>query len=202
MSAEVTWMSGRAINWIDNPPKPTHMTRLSKNTIFGGPVHGSLRTMACMARLDSLSIGKFGTGVSFIQSCYNVGVPASAGTHDKDAVLDVWIPGVNPWLQQRFFRANGFPGWYRHCPEFCGNEHYHGLVLPADTWHFRTPVGIFVPGQLTDVHNHAFGLSGEHDRGSDRSWWPKSLKATAFDLSKFVEHRRAEQRADRKKHRH
>lgn len=198
---EVLWMNGHDINWIDNPPNARHMVKWSKPGIFGQTIHGSLRTIAWLDRLSNLAVARFGHSVDVIQGCFNVGVAASAGTHDKDAVLDIRIPGVNWWLQQRFVRANGGAGWYRHCPEFCGNEHIHVACLPADGWHFRTDVGIFVPGQILDYHNHAFGLSGEHTPGSDDSWFPKNINATAFDLSKYIANQRAQQRA-RRQHKH
>jgi hypothetical protein len=48
-------------------------------------------------------------------------------------------------------------------------------------------VGIFVPGQLTDYHNHAFGLASQHTPGSDRSWFPKDIGATVFNLNKYIQ---------------
>lgn len=187
--AEVLWLDGRPINW-DNPPEPTKMVRWSKTTIFGGIVKGSFRTIAHIDRLNNLAVSRFNSVLAVIQSCYNTGVAASAGTHDKDAVLDVYIPGIGWLVQQRFLRANGFPCWYRHCPEFCGHEHIHGMTLPANGHNFRTPVGIFVPGQLDDYYHDRDGLV---HHAPDNTWHPPNIPATAFDLSAYVMNQRAAQ---------
>lgn len=187
---EVLWLSGRKINWA-NPPEATKMVKWSKPTIYGGRVQGSLRTIAHIDRLNNLAVAKFGSGLNVIQSCYNRGVAASAGTHDYDAVLDVYIPGVNWWKQQAFLRANGFWCWYRHCPDFCGNEHIHGFTAPANGHKFRTRVGIYVPGQLSDFRAHRNGLASH---SADNSWYPPNLAATIFDLSTYQQNQRAAQR--------
>ena len=59
---------------------------------------------------------------------------------------------------------------------------------------YGLPVGKYVDGglsqfgakvtssQVEDYFNHAFGLEGMHDPGSDRSWFPAVIDATIFDF--------------------
>lgn len=154
---------------------------------------GSLRTCAHQDQMDQRAFRRFGVGITILQPPFNTSVPASAGTHDFDACRDWYIPGVGWWDMQRFGRANGEGVWYRHPPLF-GN-HQHGFTLPipkgsirADD--FATKVGVFVPGQLIDYYNHAFGLAGQHTPGSDDSWFPKDIDATVFDLNRYIQKQR------------
>jgi hypothetical protein len=200
-------LGGKPINW-NHPPKPTSLVLWSRKTTGGYAIKGSLRTIAHLDRLNRLSVRRFDEPISVIQSCYHTGVAASAGTHDLDACLDIWINGVDPWTQQRFLRANGFACWYRHPPLF--GSHIHGFCLPEregssisdDFAVAGFKVGIYVDGgystrgglvtssQLLDYYNKAFGLSGMHTPGSDRSWFPDNIKSTIFDLDRFIDRRR------------
>lgn len=199
-------LNGKPVDYR-HPPEPTDMVLWSVKTTGGKACKGSFRTIAHMDRLNELAVKRFGKPIQVIQSDWNTGVPASAGTHDKDSVWDVWIPGVDPWVQQRFFRANGFACWYRHPPLF--GYHIHGFTLPwpegklrSDDWKVHGfQVGLYVDGgwstrgsevsssQIADYYNHAFGLSGQHAANSDRSWYPDDIDATVFDLGKFVANR-------------
>jgi hypothetical protein len=203
---EVRLRNGRAIDWT-KPPKPTTICSWSKKTTGGRTIIGSFRTLCHMNRLNNLAVSKYGVEIQVIQPDWNTWVKASAGTHDYDATWDLWIPGVNPWEQQKFFRANGLGGWMRKPPLF--GWHYHGFTLPpregksiSDDFQvhgFR--VGIYVDGgwstrgalvttsQIADYYNHAFGLSYQHRPGSDKTWFPKDIKATIFDLDAYVAQR-------------
>lgn len=191
---EVKYLNGKAINWL-RPPKPNTIVMWSKKTTGGKVVKGTFRHICHLNRLNNLAIARYGVGIEIIQSAYNTTVAASAGTHDYDAVVDLYIPGVGWWEQQRFFRANGLGCWYRHPPKF-GN-HVHGFTLPVPEGNYRgddfamqgTKVGVYVPGQLEDYYKHAFGLYGLHTPGSDKSWFPKNIEATVFDLEKYVARR-------------
>lgn len=205
---EVRLLNGGAINW-KRPPRPTAMCSWSKKTTSGRPIRGSFRTLCHMNRLNNLALRRFGREISVIQPDWNTTVRASAGTHDFDATWDLWIPGVDPWVQQRFFRANGLGGWMRRPPLF--GWHYHGFTLPpregqsiSDDFKVHGfKVGVYVDGgyssrgrlvtssQIADYYNHAFGLSNAHTPGSDRTWYPKSIPATIFRLDRYVA-RRAE----------
>ncbi len=207
-SHEARRLDGGLINW-NSPPAATTKVKWSKASMYGHAVTGSFRHICHLNRLNNLAIKKFGVGITIIQTAYNASVSASAGTHDLDAVVDIYIPGVGWWAQQRFFRANGLPGWYRHPPSF--TNHYHGFTLPPHEGtnfsdDFRSAgfkVGVYVDGgystrgalvtssQIADIYNRAFGLSNMHTPGSDNTWWPKNIAATAFDLRRYVQARAA-----------
>lgn len=199
----VLHLSGKPINWFD-PPKATARVKWHKKSMYGKDVTGSLRTIAHLDRLNTLSKKRFGVEIVVIQTAYNKGVAASAGTHDYDCVMDLYIPGVNWWAQQRFFRRNGFGCWYRHAPLF--SNHIHGFTLPVPKGQyrgddFRTKVGIYVPGQLIDYYNEAFGLSGQHTPHSDKTWFPDNKDATVFDLQEYMKNRRRlARKREHKKH--
>lgn len=205
--------TGKEFQWNKNVPAPNVMCRWHKHSIYGHEVHGSVRHIAHLDRLNNLSKGRFHTEIEVIQPAFNTGVVASVGTHDYDMVADLYIPGVSWWAQQRFFRRNGFACWYRHPPLF-GN-HIHGFTLPhhvgrivADDFanrHFK--VGKYIDGgyttdgkmeytsQLVDYYFHAFGLKDQHRPGSDKSWFPPNIEATVFDLSAYVARRKRIQSA-------
>lgn len=213
--AEVIYLNGRKINW-KKPPKPNARVMWSKRDMYGRRVTGSFRHICHLDRLNNLAKARFGVEIVIIQPAYNTTVRASAGTHDKDATVDLYIPGVSWWRQQRFFRANGLGCWYRHPPLF-GN-HIHGFTLPLregksisddyDVYGFQ--VGVYVDGgystrgglvtssQIADYYNQAFGLSGQHTPNSDRSWHPADhpggVEATIFDLNRYVKNRAKTQR--------
>lgn len=71
-----------------------------------------------------------------IQPCYHEGVDASAGTHDKDCVLDFWITGgvlgKDPWRAQKIMRKLGWAIWFRHTGTWVAKSawHLHGISLP------------------------------------------------------------------------
>ena len=196
----VLLLSGKKINW-HNPPESTQKVMWNRKSIYGHDVTGSLRTIAHLDRMNNLAKVRFKREIGVIQTAYNTGVEASAGTHDFDAVMDLYIPGVDWWDQQRFFRFNGFGCWYRHAPLF--SNHIHGFTLPVPRGTYRgddfaTKVGIYVPGQLIDYYNHAFGLAGQHTPGSDTSKFPKDIDATVFDLARYVHNKRRLQDAKKK----
>lgn len=186
----VLTLTGRAIDWEARTLDPTMLVQWQPD--YGSiskRYMASLRTCAHQDWMDIRAFRRFGTGITIIQPPYNTGVPASAGTHDFDACRDWWIPGVGWWTSQRFGRELGEGVWYRHPPLF--GHHMHGFTLPipegkvrADD--FATRVGIFVPGQLVDYYNHAFGLAGQHTPGSDKSWFPKNIDATVFKMSTYI----------------
>lgn len=203
---EVRGPKGGKINW-QKPPKPNAMCTWTKKTTSGRAIRGTFWTLCHLNRLNNLALKRFGVEIQVIQPDWNTGVAASAGTHDFDSTWDLWIPGVDPWVQQKFFRANGLGGWMRRPPLF--GWHYHGFTLPKPEGKVRADdfrmmgikVGIYVDGgmssrgalvtssQITDYHQEAFGLSNQHTPGSDKSWFPKNKDATVFDLKTYVERR-------------
>lgn len=191
-------LRGKELNWDGKHVslKPTRLVLWSEKDMYGRPVKGSLRTIAQLDLMSHRARKRFGSRVVIIQPPYNTTVKASAGTHDFDACMDWYIPGVNWWTQQRFGRSQGQGCWYRHPPLF-GN-HMHGFVLPPregrtigdDFAVHGFKVGVYVPGQLEDYYNRAFGLANQHTPGSDKSWFPKNIESTIFDLPKYLDKKR------------
>jgi GH25 family lysozyme M1 (1,4-beta-N-acetylmuramidase) len=207
--ANVLDLDGKRIDWL-SPPKPTSRAVWTKRDSADRKVTGSLRTVCHLDRLNRIAKAKYGAEIVVIQPPFNTTVPASAGTHDFDCCVDLYIPGVSWWEQQGFFRANGLMSWYRHPPTF-GN-HIHGFTLPPregtsindDFKVHGYEVGVYVDGgqsrqgraatssQIEDGYNHAFGLAGQHTPGSDRSWWPQDIESTIFDLDTYIGNRQRE----------
>jgi hypothetical protein len=206
MAEEARLLGGAKIDW-NHPPAPNAKVQWSKKDEKGRTVKGSLRVICHLNRLNNLAVKRFDEGVSVIQPPFNTTVSASKGTHDFDACMDIHIPGVGWWAQQRFFRANGLGCWYRHPPTF--SNHIHGFTLPPregtvisdDFKAAGRVVGVFVDGghslkggqvtssQIEDYYNHAFGLAGQHEPNSDTSWFPADIKATIFDLQRYIDRR-------------
>lgn len=197
----VLTLAGKPINWA-KPPKPTDRVMWSKKAASGKKVTGSLRTIAHLDVLDTLAKSDFGQGIVVLQPPYNTGVRASAGTHDYDACIDLYIPGVAWRTQETWLRKHGFGCWWRRPPSF-GN-HIHGFTLPpregrevSDDWAAQGfKVGKYVDGgysttghkytssQIEDYYNRRTGLAGHaHDSGST---FPPNISATIFDLNKYI----------------
>jgi hypothetical protein len=126
-------------------------------------------------RLAAIHPGKW---LRIIQGSYNTNVAASVGTHDKDAVLDVAIVGLD-WLPaQRFLRNHGWAAWWRR-PEQGFANHIHMISLGCPG-----PLGAFVPRQIDDYWNHRDGLSGH---ALDTTFFPKDIGSTIFDYPAWLE---------------
>lgn len=82
------------------------------------------------------------------QPCYHTGVAASAGTHDFDAVFDVWITGGRlgrePWRAQWFLRRRGWAAWFRHTGSWSARSawHIHMVSLPPGLPANPTPLDV------------------------------------------------------------
>lgn len=118
-------------------------------------------------------------GLRIIQPPWNVGVPASAGTHDRCACFDVAVDGMEWLAAQKALRALGWAAWFRpYTPGVWGNHiHMVSLGCPA-------PKGIYVPGQIADYYDHRNGLAGH---AQDQSWHPADIDATVFDYPAWLE---------------
>jgi hypothetical protein len=117
-----------------------------------------------------------------IQGSYNTTVEASAGTHDKDAVLDVQIVGMDWYEAQKFLRKNGWAAWVR-TPAQGFSYHIHMISLPKYKQKWVAPVGQYVPGQVDDYYIHQDGLAGG---GDDPTWFPPNIKRTIFNYNLWV----------------
>lgn len=161
---------GGTVNWAD----PTCKVRWYKHDVYGDAVYGGLRTIAHLDWTNQQALKQFGHEVEVLQGAFNTDVEASAGTHDFDGCIDFFIPQVDWWDQQRFFRSCGWACWYRYPPLF--GRHVHGVSLGCPG-----RLGVYVPGQITDYRAHAFGLANQHTPGSDHSWFPPDIDSTIFD---------------------
>lgn len=213
MQHEVVYLDGRKVDW-NKPPKPNTKMKWTKTTMYGRPVYGSFRSVAWLNRMNNLSLKRFGVGIVVIQSAYNTTIEASEGTHDFDACFDVYIPGVDFWTQQKFFRSGGGGAYYRR-PSQGFSNHIHLFVLPpregrsiSDDYKVHGfKVGKYVDGgfstygrqitssQLEDYYEHRSALSGH---AHDPSWFPPDIAATIFDLNKYVARRRRRQNRQRR----
>lgn len=201
--------TGRELIWRFKQ-KPTKTVIWSKRDIYGRKVKGSLRTIAHLDRTNKLAKKRFGVEIQIIQPCYNTSVAASAGTHDYDACLDVRIPGVSWWTQQKFFRANGWGAYYRSPAQGFSN-HIHMFSLPeregksvSDDYKVHGfKVGRFVDGgfstlgrqvassQIEDYYNHRNALASH---AHDSSWFPSNITATIFNLTAYINRRKNKKR--------
>lgn len=131
--------------------------------------------------------------LEIIQPCYNAGVEASAGTHDKDCVFDVRIRGIKWLTAQRFLRYHGWAAWYRTPAQGFG-EHIHMISLPKGLTtnkptltqiriaysRLGQEIGTLVPSQVYDFYRHALGLKGGHTPGCDRTAYPGDINKYVF----------------------
>lgn len=196
-------LNGSRVDW-SKEQDPRRMVKWDRKDSSGREVKGSLRTIAHLDRTNERAKKRFGTNIVVIQPPFNTTVRASAGTHDFDCCIDVYIPGVDWWTQQRFFRSNGWGGWFRYPPKFGYHLHIfslperEGVSISDDFKVHGFKVGKYVDGgystygyelttsQVLDYYNHAFGLSGMHVAGSDKSWFPKNIEATIFPFKRYA----------------
>lgn len=185
---------------------------LARHTVLGKTFRSSNRTYAHLLWTIAELKRHYPTArLVIIQTCYNTGVDASAGTHDFDGVFDVRIVGLGWWDAQLFLRRCGWAAWYRYPPLF--GEHIHMCSIPEGLTNLPTidqidaaytrlgiQVGIYVPGQIDDYFAHAIGLKGQHRAGADRSRFPRNIAATIYryqedDLMSFNDWTDADKKA-------
>lgn len=203
----VLTLAGKPIDWA-KPPSPTTKVKWSKTDTSGRAVTGSFRHICHLEYLDQQARKEFGTGIKIIQPAYNRGVGASAGTHDYDACIDVYIPGVAWSTQQRFFRKHGLGSWWRKKNDIW-KDHIHGFTLPPQEGVDRSDdfaiagftVGKYIDGgwslygrrvasaQIVSYYKHRTGLKGD---AKDPSWFPEDIGATIFNLNEFVKAQRGD----------
>jgi hypothetical protein len=116
-----------------------------------------------------------------IQGCFNTTVAASAGTHDKDAVIDVRIEGMDWYAAQRWLRSQGWAAWVR-TPAQGFSYHIHMVSLPKYKYEWVASVGEYVNGQIADYYAWRDGLSSH---SADNSWHPPNIKATIFNYTLY-----------------
>lgn len=194
----VLTLSGKPVDWSD-PPKATDLVLWSYSPADDGkPVKASFFVICWLDHVNTLAVQQFGTRIRVIQPAFNTGVPASAGTHDFDYCMDLWIPGVDGFVQQKFFRDNGGCFWFRQ-PWQGFSNHEHGFPMPTGGRVFPTKVGIYVDGgksqgesgnssQLDDYWNETYGLKNMHEQGQDHSYFPSDNEKMKriFDLPAYI----------------
>lgn len=129
-----------------------------------------------------------------IQPCYNEGVDASAGTHDKDAVLDIEIVGMTWPRAQKFLRECGWAAFWRHTGSWEARSAWHIHMASLGATAAGCIVGYLIDGgkslfghimassQYEDYYNHLDALA---DHGPDPSWHPADIKSTVFSYSAY-----------------
>jgi hypothetical protein len=179
-------------------------------TRLGHTFTASRRTVAWLDFIIAAFAKRFPDAkLLMLQSCYHEGVAASEGTHDFDACFDFWFIGTlkvglsqlqSGLLLQRFFRARGGGGWFRHLGEWAAPKdwHVHVFVLPAGLKMFATKVGLYIDGglsqfgvvkassQLSDYLRRSLGLKGMHESGADTTWFPPIIRLTVFNYRRWV----------------
>lgn len=166
--------------WTKDPARVVTATFGDKTFQAGQATYGNL--LDTRARLAKIHPGAY---LHVIQPCYNTDVEASAGTHDKDAVLDVRIYGVEWTTAQMFLRRCGWAAWWRHTGSWADPADWHLHMVSLGAFRAMVPVGIYVPGQVDDYRRHALGLAGQHDSGDDPTWHPRDIDATVFSYRKW-----------------
>jgi len=160
-------------------PDPNTVIEYRDTNIYGSVVRMGRRTGAHLDHTRvRLAEQHPGADVAIIQGAFNTDVPASAGTHDFDGCLDVYVPGMEWTDQQRFFRACGWAAWWRYPPLF--GHHIHMISLGC-----TGRMGIYVPGQIADylATPPRSGLSGHVE---DPTWHPSPIKSTIFDFADYL----------------
>ena len=141
-------------------PAPCEVITYHSTTTGGKQIRIGRRTAAHLDwSQERLSIELPGARIKILQGTYNTTVEASAGTHDFDKCLDVFIADPDgdlyDWAKaQKFLRRHGWAAWHRTPDQGDFGHHIHMVSLGG----VDCPVGIFVPGQVADYRNHAFGL--------------------------------------------
>lgn len=137
--------------------------------------------------------------LTIIQTCYNTGVAASAGTHDFDACFDFGFTGHGvTWpALQRFLRRLGWGCWWRRTGTWSAPAayHVHAFSLPVGLKKFPTKVGEFIDGgqssvgrviassQLVDYLQFKDGLA---DHAPDPTWRPSRISTSVFRYLPWV----------------
>lgn len=170
-------------------PPITSLTEQANKVItvnFGGRFFRcSQRTYAaCLELQAAVSAHKPGAFVVVIQGSYNTGVALSAGTHDKDATLDIKIVGFTWQDMESFCRKMGWAAWWRHTGSWASPSAFHIHMTLLGAQEAGCEVGTLIPGQVADYKAHRTGLVGHLP---DPTWHPKNIASTVFDYQTYLE---------------
>lgn len=118
--------------------------------------------------------------VYILQGSYNVGFGPSAETHDWDSVLDVWVTGISWREAERFFRQQGWYGWWRHTGSWAATSKFHIHMISPGT---PNRVGSLIPSQIAAFRAGRLGLARSVD-GPDPAPHPKNVEM--FNYAEWV----------------
>jgi hypothetical protein len=156
-------------------PDPAQVTT---TTLNGITFRAGRRTAAHLAWTDEQLAAK-GKTLRILQPPYNSNVPASKGTHDFDGVVDVEVQGMAWEDAQTELRALGWAAWFRPYTPGLWGAHIHMVSLGCPG-----PVGVYVPGQVSDYYARLSGLKGH---AADPTWHPADIDSTVFDYPAYQE---------------
>ena len=123
---------------------------------------------------------KLGFELTIVQGPYHTGVGASAGTHDRDGVIDL---APYRWRKKvRVGRANSWAIWHRPPIPNLWGEHEHGVLKGT------RDLAPLAATQLTQYDEHTDGLAGHAHDGfpfhpalepfNYNAWWHDQLLTT------------------------
>jgi hypothetical protein len=104
------------------------------------------------------------------QGSYNVGVGASAGTHDGGGVIDIMFAGLNHKQRKatvRWLRKAGFAAWAREGAAWGAggsNDHAHAVLLGHRT---------ASPAAKSQMDSYRAGRDGLAGNAPDHTWKPR-----------------------------
>lgn len=167
-------------------PKPCRKVWVDLPTTFSTGFWAGNQT-AVHVEWTKAKAEKLGYVFRVLQGCYHTGYEPSAGTHDKDQVLDMILldqhGGIVPGkIQSHFFRWHYWWGWWR-TPEQGFPYHFHGISGRRR----QCAIGDYVPGQITDWKNKALGLKDHHTPGSDPMPYPANHATYYFPYHDVLE---------------
>jgi hypothetical protein len=118
--------------------------------------------------------------IAILQGAYHRGYEPSAGTHDEDGVLDIWVNGVGWREAEQFIRRQGWYGWWRHTGSWAASHSWHIHMI---TPHTPNRMGSLIPSQIAAYLKGRLGLARSVD-GPDPAPHPKHVDY--FDYNEWV----------------
>lgn len=158
----------------------TDAAEVITTTLAGRTFRATRRTAAHLEWTIEQLEARGGT-MRIYQTCFNVGVAASAGTHDGDAVFDFDDLGLGWPESQRFLRECGWAAWWRNTGSWADPSNWHNHAVSLG---YPGQVGIYVPGQVSDYYAGRSGLAGHV---ADPTWHPADIDSTIFDYPRWLE---------------
>lgn len=173
---------------------PTKVIQVS----FGGRFFRcSQRTYAHLLKTQAALSRRFPKAyIRVIQGSYNTGVALSAGTHDRDATLDVQVVGLSWQEAESFLRAQGWAAWWRHTGSWASQSMWHIHMTSLGAVEAGCVVGYLIDGgrslygrtvassQIADYYAHRDALV---THAPDPTWHPANIARTVFNYRTWLE---------------